>query len=195
MRDQGQEGLLITGRFGTGKSTVLEEIAAVLEDRGAPFAAIDLDWLAWFDVPGGAAEHEMLVRNLASVVGNYLAEGVRWFVFARALRDRAEPESLRSILPFPLHVVGLTVPRTEVERRLGSDPTTGSPGSPGVGHVAGRRTGGRRRVERRPGPPGGGGRPGQDRLDVPGLAGRSAGRPGTSSGVALVFPVRRCRLG
>jgi hypothetical protein len=125
MRDQGQEGLLITGRFGTGKSTVLEEVAVVLEDRGVPFAAIDLDWLAWFDVPGGAAEHEMLVRNLASVVGNYLAEGVRWFVFARALRDCAEPESLRSILPFPLHVVGLTVPRTEVERRLGSDPTTG----------------------------------------------------------------------
>jgi hypothetical protein len=43
---EGQEGVLLTGMFGTGKSTILEE-------RGAAFAAIDLDWLGWYDPPGG----------------------------------------------------------------------------------------------------------------------------------------------
>jgi hypothetical protein len=122
---EGQEGVLLTGMFGTGKSTILEEIAVILEERGAPFAAIDLDWLSWFNVPGGPSEHEMLLRNLAAVVGTYVAEGVRWFVFARALRHRSDLDSLRAALRFPLRVVGLTVPPSETERRLGADPTTG----------------------------------------------------------------------
>jgi hypothetical protein len=120
--------VLLTGMFGTGKSTILEEIAIILEERGAPFAAIDLDWLAWYDVPGGPSEHEMLLRNLAAVVRTYVAEGVRWFVFARALRHRSHLDSLRAALPFPLRVVGLTVPRSVIERRLGADPTTGRAG-------------------------------------------------------------------
>ena len=111
--------------FGTGKSTILEEIAVILEERGAPFADIDLDWLSWFNVPGGPSEHEMLLRNLAAVVGTYVAEGVRWFVFARALRHRSDLDSLRAALRVPLRVVGLTVPPSETERRLGADPTTG----------------------------------------------------------------------
>jgi energy-coupling factor transporter ATP-binding protein EcfA2 len=88
---EGQEGVLLTGMFGTGKSTILKEIAIILEERGVAFAAIDLDWLAWYDVPGGPSEHEMLLRNLAAVVGTYVAEGVRWFVFARSLEDLAVP--------------------------------------------------------------------------------------------------------
>jgi adenylylsulfate kinase-like enzyme len=37
--------LLLTGIFGTGKSSVAEEIAELLEASEQPFAAIDLDWL------------------------------------------------------------------------------------------------------------------------------------------------------
>ena len=46
------EGVLITGVYGAGKSSVAEEIADALEARGALFGAIDLDWLMWFGVPG-----------------------------------------------------------------------------------------------------------------------------------------------
>lgn len=38
-------GVLVGGAYGTGRSTVAEEIATRLEAGGVPFAAIDLDWL------------------------------------------------------------------------------------------------------------------------------------------------------
>ncbi len=46
--DQTEEGVLITGVFGAGKSSAAEEIADILENRGSPYAVLDLDWLAWF---------------------------------------------------------------------------------------------------------------------------------------------------
>jgi hypothetical protein len=49
------EGVLITGVYGAGKSSVAEEVADALEARGARFGAVDLDWLMWFGVPGVGA--------------------------------------------------------------------------------------------------------------------------------------------
>jgi hypothetical protein len=67
----------------------------------------------------------MMLRNLAALVGNYLAVGVRFFVLAKAVRDAAELEDLRAGLSMPLKVVRLTVPLAEIEERLSRDPTTG----------------------------------------------------------------------
>jgi hypothetical protein len=117
--------VLITGVYGSGKSSVAEEMAAVLEEHNAPYALLDLDFLAWFDTGGGPTEHWMMLTNLAAVVGNYLAVGVRFFVLAKAIRDAAELEDLRAGLPMPLKVVRLTVPMEEIEERLSRDPTTG----------------------------------------------------------------------
>ena len=119
--------MLITGVYGSGKSSVAEEMAAVLEEHNAPYALLDLDFLAWFDTggEGGPTEHRMMLRNLAALVGNYLGVGVRFFVLARALRDRAQLEDLRAGLPMPLKVVRLTVPLEEIEERLSHDPTSG----------------------------------------------------------------------
>jgi gluconate kinase len=119
--------VLITGVYGSGKSSVAEEMAAVLEEHNAPYALLDLDFLAWFDTggEGGPTEHRMMLRNLAALVGNYLDVGVRFFVLTKALRDRAELEDLRAGLPMPLKVVRLTVPLEEIEERLSHDPTTG----------------------------------------------------------------------
>ena len=39
--------VLLTGLFGTGKSSVAIEMADVLEKRGVPYALIDLDYLCW----------------------------------------------------------------------------------------------------------------------------------------------------
>ena len=119
--------MLITGVYGSGKSAVAEEMAAVLEEHDALYALLDLDFLAWFDTrdEGGPTEHRMMLRNLAALVGNYLGVGVRFFVLAKALRDRAQLEDLRAGLPMPLKVVRLTVPLEEIEERLSHDPTTG----------------------------------------------------------------------
>jgi pantothenate kinase-related protein Tda10 len=49
-----QAGVLISGSFGTGKSSTAEGMATILEARGLGYAAMDLDWLTWFtrDVTG-----------------------------------------------------------------------------------------------------------------------------------------------
>ena len=95
----------------------------MLEEHNAPYALLDLDFLAWFDTggEGGPTEHRMMLRNLAALVGNYLGVGVRFFVLAKALRDRAQLEDLRAGLPMPLKVVRLTVPLEEIEERLSHD--------------------------------------------------------------------------
>jgi adenylylsulfate kinase-like enzyme len=76
------EGVLITGVYGAGKSSVAEEIADALEARCARFGAVDLDWLMWFGVPGVESENlrRVFLANLAAVVANYRDAGVIYFV-------------------------------------------------------------------------------------------------------------------
>jgi hypothetical protein len=123
----GPDGVLITGLFGVGKSSVTAEIADLLEANDERYAAIDLDWLTWAHTGDAeeSAEHRMMLTNLASVVGNYLEAGVRRFVLARSLRDRSELESLRAAIPVPVRVVRLTVTIDEIDRRLRSGVTAG----------------------------------------------------------------------
>ena len=119
--------LLITGTYGSGKSTLAEELAEVLEERTMPHAAIDLDWLMWFDVPGqsDAAMDAVFPANLAAVVANYLTAGVRYLVLAGAVRSQADLAEIREAVGHPVQVVRLHVPLEEIERRLASSVTTG----------------------------------------------------------------------
>jgi hypothetical protein len=126
--NRGVEGaVLITGVYGSGKSSVAQEIANLLEKQNAPYARLDLDFLGWFDAAGegGPTEQSVMLKNLAALVGNYLAVGVRFFVLAGAIRDGAELDDLKAKFPMPLRVVRLTVPLPEIEKRLRSDATTG----------------------------------------------------------------------
>ena len=119
--------ILITGPYGSGKSSLAGEIADVLEGQ-VPYAAIDLDWLAWFDTGDSDAGHEtsaVELRNLSDVVRNYLEVGIRLFVIAGAIRQAWELEALRGVLPMRVTVVRLDVPIDEIERRIGSDDTEG----------------------------------------------------------------------
>ena len=121
------QAVLITGVFGSGKSSVAVEMADVLEKTRSPYAVLDLDWLAWFGTghDDDAAVHRMLLTNVASVIGNYRAVGIRFFVLARAIRDRSELDGLGDAMSMPLRVVRLTLPLDEIERRLRSDVTAG----------------------------------------------------------------------
>ena len=44
------EGVLITGVYGSGKSSVAAEIAYLLQERRQPYALLDLDFLGWAGV-------------------------------------------------------------------------------------------------------------------------------------------------
>ena len=118
--------LLLTGIFGTGKSSVAEEIAELLEAAEQPYAAIDLDWLCWANVDGsGHEEHEILARNLAAVAGIYREAGVQRFVLAGSVEDSAALVAIRTAIDAPMTVVKLTAPLAVIEERLGSSPTSG----------------------------------------------------------------------
>lgn len=121
------EAVLITGSFGSGKSSVAAEMADALEKLAAPFAYVDLDFLAWgYPGPGGEpAEWAMLLRNLAPVVANFRDVGVRRFVLAGFVGSGSHLAELRHALDMPLRVVRLSLPFTEIERRLSADVTTG----------------------------------------------------------------------
>ena len=111
--------ILLTGTVGSGKTTVLCELDELLDARGEPFALVDLDWLAWAQLPAGTAHHAILAENLSAVWATYRRAGVELLVAARALGSRVELESIRGALAgTDLAVVRLDVPREELERRI-----------------------------------------------------------------------------
>lgn len=121
------QAVLLTGVFGAGKTSMVEEIADIMEERGVRYGAIDLDWLGWFDP--GFGDHDagrpVMMQNVDAVVGNYYATGVRRFALAGTVSSTDELDELRAALAMPLTVVRLTVPIQEIARRLGDSVTAG----------------------------------------------------------------------
>jgi energy-coupling factor transporter ATP-binding protein EcfA2 len=122
------QAVLITGTFGVGKTTVVEEMAEILERDGARFAALDLDWLSWA-WPGtaddGDAEHRLMLEHLGLIVGNLRRRGNDRFVLAYAVRTLEAWRDIRSTLSMPTRLVALTLPLDEIRRRVAADPTAG----------------------------------------------------------------------
>ena len=90
--------LIITGTMGAGKTTVLAEASDILALRHVVHAAIDLDALGLAHLPSAAMNDCVMYRNLESVYKNYVSLGVRQFMLARAMENRAESELCRSII-------------------------------------------------------------------------------------------------
>jgi len=84
--------LIITGSMGAGKSSVLGEASDILTLQNIPHAAIDLDAFGLAYLPPGASNDAAMYRNLQSVCKNYASLGVRRFLVARAIEDRATLE-------------------------------------------------------------------------------------------------------
>lgn len=111
--------ILLTGPVGSGKTTTLYELDAVLEERGEPFALVDLDWLCWARLPPGVARHALLAENLAAVWATYRRAEVEQLVAARALVERADVDAVRAALgEAEITVVRLDVPHGELVRRV-----------------------------------------------------------------------------
>jgi hypothetical protein len=118
---------LLTGVYGSGKSTVAQEIAYLLEQRAEPFALLDLDYLSWAGTGADdrAAEFGLMLQNLSAVAANYRRAGIRLFVLAYFVRSLDEVRSVREAVGLPLRVVRLEVPLPQIERRLAGDVTSG----------------------------------------------------------------------
>lgn len=124
---QPAEAVLLGGLFGVGKSTVAADMAALLEMAGVPYAALDLDWLAWTNANGSTRVDfiDMLARNLRAVASNYLAAGATRMILAGSIRDADELDRLRVAIAIPMRAVELIVPFALIQRRLAGDPTDG----------------------------------------------------------------------
>jgi len=117
------EGVLITGVYGSGKSSVAAEIGYELEQGGELYALLDLDFLGWVgDHDTGRAT---MLRNLAAIAPNYRDLGVGRYVLAYFVPDRGMLDGIKDALAVPLRVVRLSVPFDEIERRLSADVTSG----------------------------------------------------------------------
>jgi hypothetical protein len=120
----GVAAVLLTGVYGSGKTTLAIEVVDRLADADVPAAAIDLDWLGWYGAPTGWDEHEdprLTLEHLALMASRYAGAGVRRFVLAGTIppgtRDR-----YAAAVGMALVVVRLEVGAETLRRRLASDP-------------------------------------------------------------------------
>ena len=120
----GVAAVLLTGVYGSGKTTLAIELVDRLEDAGVHAAAIDLDWLGWYGAPTDWDEHDdprLTLEHLALMASRYVGVGVRRLVLAGTIpagtRDR-----YAAAVGVPLAVVRLEVGAETLRRRLGADP-------------------------------------------------------------------------
>ncbi len=127
MERRDPDGILITGVYGSGKSSIAAEIAYMLEQRHQPYALLDLDYLSWAGTGSTdrAEEFGLMLQDLADVTGNYRRAGIRLFVLAYFLRNGTELHALRKAAGLPLRVARLEASLAEIEQRLAADITSG----------------------------------------------------------------------
>ena len=121
----GAAAVLLTGTYGSGKTTIAIELVDVASAAGVGVAAIDLDWLGWYGADLGHDEHEdprITFANLRAVRDTYLRAGVDRLVLAYALPSAGQLQAIREAVSMPVTVVRLEVPAAEIERRLTGDP-------------------------------------------------------------------------
>jgi adenylylsulfate kinase len=113
--------LLIIGPVGSGKTTTLHEIEAMLDQAGTPNAIVDLDWLAWATPAASstASVHDLMVANLAAVWQTFHTAGIEHIALARMLNDPAEIAAVRAALHgCETTVVELSVDPGVLEQRI-----------------------------------------------------------------------------
>jgi len=127
VNDRGIKAVLLTGVYGSGKSTVAKEVAYLLEQAGEPYALLDLDYLSWAGAGESdrASEFALLLANLAAVAANYRRAGIASFVLAYSVRTAAELHALEQALGTPVRVVRLVADLPLIRQRLAGDITSG----------------------------------------------------------------------
>ncbi len=93
--------LLITGPVGVGKTTIANEVSALLEEAAMPHACVDMDQLrcAYPRPPDDRFNSALGLRNLGDVWANYHAAGARRLILADVLESRANLLGYEAAIP------------------------------------------------------------------------------------------------
>jgi hypothetical protein len=122
--DPTASGVLVTGVYGAGKSTVMADIGALLGEHRVAYALLDVDFLGWFDAGQDlAVQRQVVLGNLRHVSASFLGHGARRLVVAWSVGDAEQLAQVRAAVGVPLRVVRLEVDEALVTSRLAADPT------------------------------------------------------------------------
>lgn len=113
--------LVLTGPVGAGKTSVLGEISYILNERGVPHAAIEMDALSdycprpTYD-PYGT---DVALRNLGAIWPNFRAAGADRLVLNHHVRTEYDLERLLEVIPgTEVTVVRLRAPLEVLQNRV-----------------------------------------------------------------------------
>ncbi len=116
-----ERATLLSGTVGAGKTTVGEELAELLKDRGEPHAFIDLDRLSELS-PAPEDDRfngRLVLANLAAITRNFAAAGARTLVMSGSVETaKGVEEYRRAIGGCPLTVVRVTASLESIADRL-----------------------------------------------------------------------------
>lgn len=111
---------LVTGTVGIGKSTTGFAVAELAGSRGCPAAFLDVDGLSrfWPAPSHDPFNTDLILRNLASLAGNYADAGAELLVLAWVLENADDLVRLEEAVGAPVSAVRLVAPPSTVEARL-----------------------------------------------------------------------------
>ena len=113
--------LIITGPVGSGKTSAAEAIYDLLSANKTPCAVIDFDWLtAAYPHPiDDRFNFRLGIKNLSSLIPNYMSLGIRLFIIPTVVESNEEIETFKKIVPgSEIFVIRLTAGAETLHKRL-----------------------------------------------------------------------------
>lgn len=113
--------LIITGPVGAGKTSAAETVFDLLSENKIPSAVIDFDWLtaAYPPPPDDRFNFRLGIKNLSSIIPNYISQGIKLFIFPTVVESKEEIETFRKLITgADIFVVRLTASHTTLHKRL-----------------------------------------------------------------------------
>lgn len=111
---------LVTGTVGVGKSTTGYAVAERSASHGRSAAFLDVDELSrlWPVRADDPFNNDLILRNLASLVGNYADAGAELLVLAWVVQDNDALVRLDEAVGTSVFAVRLVAPAPTIEARL-----------------------------------------------------------------------------
>lgn len=119
--DTGYSILIITGPVGAGKTSAAEAVFDLLSTNKTPCAVIDFDWLtAAYPAPTDDRFNFRLgIKNLTSIIPNYLTLGIKLFIIPTVVENKAEIESFKELIKgTDIFVIRLSAEPATLHKRL-----------------------------------------------------------------------------